>query len=173
MRYYTSMIWSDYPGVAARFDAKIDRTGQCHLWLPRSRAGGKSRAYGSFHLAKPVRRMEYAHRLEMIRKLGRDLAPGEYVLHSCDTPLCVNPQHLRLGTQTDNMREASGRGRTSRGERHTSARLTEQQVREILALLKVKGTRHQDIAERYGVSRPAISLISSGKNWAHLQEEVR
>lgn len=164
------MIWSDYTGVAERFEKYVDRSGTCHLWTSKSTAGGKTRAYGSFHVAYPVRRMEYAHRLEMIRKLGRELAPGEMVMHSCDTPLCVNPDHLLIGDQGKNMADAASRGRVMRGERHVFARLTEQKVKEIRALGAVAGTRHEDIAALYGVSRTAVTLVLQRKRWAHVQE---
>ncbi len=156
-------MWYDDSGAVARFEAKIDKRGKCWLWTAATAGAG----YGTFRLSNP-RRYVYAHRLALERKLGRALRPKEYALHSCDVPRCVHPDHLRSGDQSDNMQECSERGRTARGERSATARLTEQDVREIRALLDVPGRRMQDIADRYGVSRPAVSNIHSGKTWGYL-----
>lgn len=161
-------MWSDYDGVADRFDRFVDQSGDCHLWTG-ARAGGKARSYGTFKLSHPVRRDVYAHRVAMERKIGRELRKGEMVMHSCDTPLCVNPDHLSLGNQAANMAGAAARGRTVRGIDHVFAKLSEQDVLEIRALLLVPGTVRRTIAERYGVSTAAIAAIAMGRNWKHVQ----
>lgn len=56
-----------------------------------------------------------------------------------------------------------------RGSGHTNARLTEQNVREIRALLQVPGTTQREIAERYGVSRHNVTAIKAGRTWVHVQ----
>lgn len=55
-----------------------------------------------------------AHRVSMSMHLGRDLGRSELVLHHCDNPLCVRPDHLFLGTQLDNMRDMHSKGRGSK-----------------------------------------------------------
>lgn len=104
------------------------------------------------------------------------LLNGDYpdccVLHTCDNPACVNPQHLYLGTQKDNARDRQVRGRNNafkngfKGEANGASKLTELQVKEIL---KDQRT-HATIAVNYGVSRQQISDIKAGKRWAYLQE---
>jgi hypothetical protein len=158
------MMWHDYPGVAERFEAKIDRSAMCWLWT-----GGKAGAgYGTFRLSRPARRYAYAHRLALERKLGRDLVHGEYALHECDTPSCVNPDHLSVGDQWKNMGDAAHRGRAARGQHVKGARLTDGQVREIWALLGVPGLTHAEIGRRYGVSRANITQIKTGRSWSHI-----
>jgi hypothetical protein len=110
-------------------------------------------------------RQVYAHQFAYERAYG-PIPDGMMIRHSCDTPLCCNPGHLSLGTQQDNMNDASLRGRTLRGERGTSAKLSERDVIQIREML-LCGTKQKDIANRFGVSPSTISLISSGKNWAH------
>jgi hypothetical protein len=57
----------------------------------------------------------YAHRIAWEQANGRSLEPGEVVRHSCDVRACVNPDHLHVGTQADNMRDAAVRGRIQGG----------------------------------------------------------
>lgn len=154
------MTWSEDKEVAERFDTKVERSAGCWLW----RGGRAGAGYGVFRLNHP-RRMAYAHRLALERKLGRRLVGREQALHSCDTPLCVNPEHLRVGTIGQNMADRSERGRTARGERHGTARLTETQVREIMALSAVPGLTQSKIAVRYGLSRTQVSNIVNGRAW--------
>ena len=158
------MMWFEFEGVPERFDSKVTRSGDCLVWT-RSTAGN---GYGTFRLSRPTRRYVYAHRLALERKIGRPLAVGERALHSCDNPPCVNPDHLRVGDQHDNMADASARGRTLRGESGTKTKLTEREVLQILALLRMPDANQTEIAARYGVSRPAIGMIKAGKTWAYL-----
>jgi hypothetical protein len=156
------MIWSEYPGVADRFEAKVDRSATCHLW----NAASTPRGYGLFRISQPTRRFQYAHRLALERKIGRALERGERALHSCDTPSCVNPDHLRIGDQTDNMADCIERGRFAYGpDKPLSAKLTEQKVREIIALLHVPGTNLKEIGRRYQVSATTIAYIRDAKTW--------
>jgi hypothetical protein len=95
-------------------------------------------------------------------------------LHHCDNPPCCNPDHLFLGTSADNMADmqAKGRGRLPRqvfrGEDNACARLTEQQVVTIRQLYR-RGLGRQ-LAREYNVSDALMSLIVTGKVWAHHPE---
>lgn len=88
---------------------------------------------------------------------------GMCVLHRCDTKLCVNPDHLFLGTSADNCmdRHAKGRTRTSSGEAHGSAKLTADQVLEIR---EGKGTLNE-MASRFGVSFSVVGQIRRNEIW--------
>lgn len=90
---------------------------------------------------------------------------GMCVLHHCDNPACNNPDHLFLGTHTDNMRDMCNKNRQARGIHHGSAKLTENQVREIF----IAGGTRQAIAQEYGISRRQVSNIKNRKKWNYLQ----
>lgn len=91
---------------------------------------------------------------------------GLHVCHRCDTPLCVNPAHLFLGTRSDNTQDAIKKGRwvASPGERNGTAILKEAEVLAIYTDIRTQGC----IAAEYGVHRTTINLIKTGKKWGWL-----
>lgn len=95
----------------------------------------------------------------------------EVVMHLCDNPPCVNPAHLRIGTQAENLadRDAKGRQRFNslRGEAHRSSKLTEAKVRDIRARAAA-GEMLKDLASEFEVSHPIVSRIVAGKIWTHI-----
>jgi hypothetical protein len=97
-----------------------------------------------------------------------DIPAGQCVRHTCDNPMCVNPEHLELGTHADNMRDMKDRGRANgggpAGERHGMAKLTEAQVKEVRTSTETRDT----IARRLGVSPSTIKGIRTGRLWKHL-----
>jgi len=101
---------------------------------------------------------------------------GVLVCHRCDNPPCCNPDHLFLGTPTDNMADmhAKGRGRSPgvglRGEVNPCARLTEQQV--IAIRQRYQRGIGERLASEYGVSSALISLIVNDKVWRHVRPAV-
>lgn len=97
---------------------------------------------------------------------------GLHILHYCDHPSCVNPDHLFAGTHADNMRDmwAKGRGvlaRRQRGEISKGAKLTAAQVAEIRRLVAAGAERQAALARRFGVARSTINAIVKRRNWAH------
>lgn len=127
----------------------------CWLWLGQLDAGG----YGCIRIG---RKMIKAHRASFM--VYRDMIPkGIKVLHHCDIPSCINPDHLFLGTQADNVRDmiTKGRHRPSRGQNNGRAKLNERQaavIRESKETLRV-------LSERYGVSPTIISYVKRGISW--------
>jgi hypothetical protein len=98
------------------------------------------------------------------------LAHGEipersYVCHKCDTPSCINPDHLFIGTAAENNRDMAAKGRNLFGSKVTTAKLTESQVMEIR---RSTGTCKK-LATAFGVSVSAISHIRTGQRWRQLQ----
>jgi len=91
----------------SRFWTYVDRTGDCWLWTGRVNSKGYGR-FSFWHDGKESR--VQAHRLSLILA-GTDLPGDMHARHACDTPLCVNPGHLLVGTQSDNMRDAVERNR--------------------------------------------------------------
>lgn len=147
------------------FAARVNKTGagECWLWT-----GGKTK-HGYGQLRVNSRKM-LAHRFSWEHHNGHipkgEGHHGTCVLHRCDNPSCVNPDHLWLGTQADNIadREAKGRGVRLEGEAHGNAKLTEPEVIAILA-----DTRSQSkIAADYGVDQTTISQIKCRKTWKHV-----
>lgn len=139
-----------------RFAASVDRSGECHLW----KGGHDGKGYGRIRVGGG--RREYAHRYSFWREHGR--WPEGHVLHSCDTPACVNPAHLREGTDADNMRDRDERGRGIRGERHPSAKLSYRIADEIRAEA-VAGATRRALAAKFGVTKSGIDAIVSGRRW--------
>jgi hypothetical protein len=146
------------PEFLERFEAKIERVTEsgCWIWM-----GATQKAdYGAIAIN---RKPQPAHRV--FYKLFRGMIPqGMYVCHRCDVSLCVNPEHLFLGTQLDNIRDAKRKNRIPAGKSHGQAKLTEDDVREIRS--SSGGTVR--LARQYGVSHQLISQIRSGQIWKSL-----
>ncbi len=94
-------------------------------------------------------------------------------LHSCDNPPCIAPEHLRWGTEADNVDDKMKRGRhhSSRGTTNPRALITEEQVHEIDALLAA-GVSQLKIAKEYGIAQTAVSAILRRTNWSHITPRV-
>jgi hypothetical protein len=95
------------PDEAEAFWERVDKSGDCWLWMGRKNSGG----YGhtSLRCRKPV--PVVAHRVAWTIANGRTIPRGMCVLHECDNPPCVNPAHLKLGSHQENMHDAAARGR--------------------------------------------------------------
>jgi len=105
----------------------------------------------------------YAHRVAY--ELENGLLPkGSFVLHSCDNRKCVNPAHLFAGTFQDNMDDMVSKLRQAHGMKNGHAKLSDEQVKEIRS---ATGT-HREIAARFSVSQPLVSMIRSGRIWKHV-----
>ena len=101
-----------------------------------------------------------------------DTPVGFYVCHKCDNYSCVNPEHLFIGTATDNNTDRKNKGRNAniKGEKNPFHKLKEPQVNEIISLLKTNMTQ-KDIAKKFNVSSYCIYGIKKKKTWRHLTEE--
>lgn len=94
------------------------------------------------------------------------------VCHKCDNPACINPEHLFLGTHFDNLKDCMNKNRSGiyachKGETHGMAKLTKEQVKDILSDTRT----HKTIANQYEVTRSTISYIKSGKLWKCIYEQ--
>lgn len=154
--------------MSATFEDRIDKTGHCWEWIgPKDRDG-----YGQLTLGKRGTQVR-AHRYSWELSNG-PIPEGMFVLHRCDNPSCVNPRHLFLGTQTDNMRDmvAKGRGPDVSGESNPRAKLSREDVRQIIRHARHvphhKGLTHQELAKRFGVSKSLISQIAQKRIWREI-----
>lgn len=145
-------------------DAVIADSG-CWIWQHCIQANG----YGRLRRAG---RSEYAHRASFLKFKGQ-IPDGLDVCHTCDNRKCWNPDHLFLGTRTDNMHDAVRKGRTSKGQAHAAticgehgpgAKLTLSEVRQIRAL-KIVGAATPQLAKRFGVCTSTIRNIVYGRTW--------
>ena len=134
--------------------------GKCWLWTGSIASGG----YGKFYTAKG--KYMRAHRMSFLLFKGR-IGEGKVVRHSCDVRRCVKPQHLKRGTQRDNVLDAARKGKMCRPwQTHNTTKLLPKDVRQIRALWsKNPRPKQRDIAERFGVSQAAIWYILHRWNW--------
>lgn len=131
-----------------------------------------SNGYGVFSFLSV---MYTAHRASYIAHHGdipdREGSHGGVVMHQCDNRKCVNPNHLTVGSQKDNLQDANQKGRMksgcARGELARTAILTADQVIEIRRRLEA-GERGVILASFYGVTVSAISSIKQRKSWKHI-----
>lgn len=96
-----------------RFLAKVKKTDSCWLWTASSNGHG----YGQFAVSRRLGKPLAAHRVSFVIHVG-PIPKGMFVLHRCDIPACVNPQHLFLGNQKDNMQDRIAKGRQPKGYKH-------------------------------------------------------
>lgn len=121
----------------------------------------------------PCQNFASKRRARKVNRLHFNLTdPAVCVCHHCDNPLCIEPLHLFLGSQQDNVNDAVRKGRMRgnanfRGSQRPQAKLKEKDIPKIRILLN-EGYSQYEIAKLYGVSRSAILQIHLGKAWTHI-----
>lgn len=148
---------------AERFASNHIPVTESGCWLWTGSAG--RRGYGSFSCNGRSMR---AHRVSFEMAKG-PIPAGLGVCHKCDTPACVNPDHLFAGDQRANIRDAVAKGRVSTAAASAVPRqgrkLSDDQVREILA----SPARQADLARQHGVDKSVIRLIRRRKTYRWVQ----
>lgn len=160
----------------------LDPVTGCWVWsMGRRGSGPFERQYGCTRGGPGGERA--AHRIAYTLSAGA-IPSDLWVLHRCDNPPCVNPDHLFLGEPSDNSADMVRKGRSraaegtdhytqrtpgkrTRGERHGQSKLTDDAVREIRAL-RQGGAMQRAVATRFGVSQSVISLVMRGRAWTHV-----
>ncbi len=134
---------------------------------------GKSGHYGRFKVNTPEgKRLVQANRISIFLATGVD-DPSRDACHTCDNPPCCNPNHLWLGSRSENSQDAFDKGRMpipvvrAKGEQNGFAKLTEKDVKAIRKVLE-KSNCITQLSREYGVSVRAISLIRDGETWRHV-----
>ena len=152
-----------------RFHKKYDKhESGCWLWNGATFGGG----YGWFFLSKKggKRKSDYAHRASW--KIHRGKIPdGMQVLHRCDVMYCVNPDHLFLGTNLDNIKDRLSKSRPktgTRGSKHQRAKLTESKVQEIRSAYSGGYGELKQLAQKHGVNIHTMSKAIKGATWRHI-----
>jgi len=141
-----------------RFWQKVDKTGSCWIWTGAKLKTG----YGSIRINNRSKR---AHRVAYELSIGSIPEDG-LILHSCDTKLCVNPDHLRVGTKSENTKDAIERGQHKIGENSVKAKLSNIDVAIIRASLEA-GISGKVLADKFNVCEATISKIKIGNGRIH------
>jgi HNH endonuclease len=144
-----------------RFWPKVAKSDGCWEWQGSRDHNGYGILGASRH-----QRARRAHRVSWELHHG-PIPEGLDALHHCDNPPCVRPDHLYLGTDVDNARDRVQRGRAGDqlGQANGNAKLTEADVRAIIAALQA-GSTQQAAADRFGISQPHVSKIARRKAWS-------
>ncbi len=142
-----------------RFWSYVDKKlkNECWNWT-----GAIRRNYG--YLIINYRKVN-AHRFSWEIYFG-EIFGGLCVLHKCDNPLCVNPNHLFLGTIQDNIKDRDNKNRQARGENNGNATLSQAEVKQIRYL--ARRFSQKEIAKIFDVRPACISKIYLNKTWKHI-----
>lgn len=152
-------------GIEARFWSKVrPRRNGCIEWLGSKDGCG----YGHFRIDNNL--IHRAHRVSW-NLVNGEIPDGLCVCHKCDNPAYVNPEHLFLGTHTDNMidKESKGRGNQLTGIEHHRTHLTEQDI-IIMRQLHKSGNSHVTTSKLYNITPANASHIVHGRRWGHIKE---
>lgn len=147
---------------------KVDVRAEEFCW--HWRGATLSKGYGVFRVPG-TRKNIGAHRMSWILRFG-DVPEGVFVCHRCDTPSCVNPCHLFLGTVADNNADMRSKGRAGpvpcrRGERHPRAKVNECDVARMRSLFAL-GASGPSLARLYGLSNKTVYAILKREGWKHV-----
>lgn len=148
-----------------RFWAQVEKPpdGQgCWLW----RGYLTYQGYGKFSIRVNEKwQTTPAHRFSH-EEVNGPILDDRFVLHHCDVPACVNPDHLYLGTQADNMADKVRRSRQARGAKNGNSVLTEEEV-DIIRERLIAGEKQKNIAKDLNISKNVVSAIKFNKIWKH------
>lgn len=147
-----------------RFWNNVKKTDSCWIWTGSRKTFG----YGQISSGPRGKSKNFgAHRLCWIIHFGK-IPPHLHVCHTCDNPICVNPKHLFLGTNLDNIADCIAKKRNPHGEKHGMSFLKEKDVKEIRNLYKSGNYTQREIATIYNVTRYTISDIILKRSWRHI-----
>ena len=138
---------------------------ECWPWQASTDRGGYGQIYDKPHDKRMVKK---AHKLAFEFTKG-SIPPGKLILHSCDSPPCCNPKHLRAGTKRDNSIDMYARGRHNAimpcGEAHHMAVLTKTNVREIRSMYRTRNYTYVQLAAIFNVAKTTIGACIRADTW--------
>jgi hypothetical protein len=145
-----------------RLEKHTKKTNKCWFWTGALNAWG----YGIINIKKKI---TLAHRA-MWSLFKGEIPKNSLVCHSCDNPSCVNPDHLWLGSNKDNMDDMYSKKRSNQpqGEKHPLSKLTNEDVLKIRSLHKPRIYTAKQLAKEFNVKETAINCIIYNKTWKHL-----
>lgn len=146
-----------------RFWAKVDVTNPESCWYWKAAADKDN--YGVFQISN--KKSIGAHRMAYLLSYG-PIPKFSVTRHKCDTPLCVNPNHLELGTQKDNINDKVVRNRQAKGSTNGQSRLNESLVLTIRKLYNTGEYTFLDLANKFNVHYSNIGYIINRKTWRHI-----
>lgn len=149
-----------------RFWSKVEKSDnktECWNWKAATRS--KKDRYGIFRIGD---KNYIASRVSWKLSNGKFPPKGIIVRHTCDNPLCVNPNHLKTGTTKDNSEDMVKRDRSLRGQKHHNSKIADTDAIQIIELLN-KGLYPEEISKKLNIPRTIVSSVKTGKSWAHLE----
>jgi hypothetical protein len=151
-----------------RFWNKVDKTSTCWFWEGKK----DKRGYGKLALEPGVTHREIsAHRLSYQIHYGM-FESSLFVCRQCDNPACVNPEHLFLGTNQDNVNDKVSKNRQLKGSQIHNSKLVEDDIIRIRHLWFVEKCPQSKIAEMFGIGAKAVSKIVTNKRWTYVKHSV-
>ncbi len=162
--------------IESRFFGKVEKTDSCWMWLGSVNNNGYGQIHITVSIGEPERFGRSSRSTILTHRLSWELVNGAIpdgleVLHNCpdgDNPRCVNPSHLWLGTQADNMRDAMNKGRTARGQDKPTSKLTDETVTTIRYRYATGSVTQQQLADEHEVTISVICQIVNRKSWKHV-----
>lgn len=154
--------WKDH-SLIMRMQERTRKTETCWLWTGRKIHHG----YGQIGYYK---KNLLAHRVAWMIIHQNHIPAGKYICHSCDNTSCVNPEHLFIGTQFENIQDRQKKERQARGEKNGSSKLTKKEIIEIRKKREV-GIKLETLASEFKVHNGTISRIANFKTWKSLEGE--
>ena len=167
MRMMGKIPWNkglryEIKNMQERFWEKVNRTEECWNWKGSLLPSG----YGNFSMNK---KPSLSHRVSWEMHNGK-IPKGIFVLHKCDNRKCVNPDHLFLGTHTDNARdrESKNRGNHAKGDKCRTCKLSNREVNEIRRSYETGRFTQTKLAKLFKVTQSTIWFIITRRTWKHL-----
>jgi len=153
----------------AKFDERYEIVSESGCWIWTGSLGSHpTHRYGNLSIGKSTNYK--AHRYAAVRFLNANLTSKTFVCHTCDVTECVNPDHLYVGSAATNAADRDSRKRNTYlyGEDHNMCKISERDAKDIF----LQEGKHKDIADQYGIARPTVTAIKTGRLWRHATKHL-